>query len=107
VYVLTVLGHLLRSGFRLPEDAALISRDHEPFLEMMAPSVARYVISPESMANRISTAVVEVVRTGLVGPADYHIMPEFTEGETLGPNTVRSRRPGEPVGQPKRAAPSS
>lgn len=102
-YVLTVVGHLLRSGVRLPEDAALISRDHEPFLDMMAPTVARYVISPERMANRISSAVLEVVRTGLVGPADYQIMPEFTEGETLGPNAVRSERPAEPAGQPVRA----
>lgn len=84
-YVLTVMGHLMRLGLRLPDHAALISRDHEPFLEMMIPSVARYVISPESMAKRISSAVLEVVRTGLTGPTDYQIMPEFTEGETLGP----------------------
>ena len=102
-YALTVVGHLLRSGLRLPEDAALISRDHEPFLDMMAPSVARYVISAERMANRISSAVLEVVGTGLVGPADYQIMPEFTEGETLGPNIVRSERSAEPVSNPVRA----
>ncbi len=84
-YVLTVMGHLMRSGVRVPEKAVVISRDHEPFLEQMVPSVARYVISPESMARRISSAVLEVVRSGLIGPADYHIMPEFTEGETLSP----------------------
>jgi len=81
--VLAVMGHLMRRGVRFPEDVALISRDHEPFLEQMVPSVARYVISPESMAHRMSTAVVETVQSGLTSLANYQIMPEFAEGETL------------------------
>jgi DNA-binding LacI/PurR family transcriptional regulator len=87
--VLTVMGHLMRSGLRLPEDVALISRDHEPFLERMVPSVARYVVSPESMAHRVSAAVLESVPTGLVGATNYQIMPAFTDGQTLGPAPVR------------------
>ena len=79
-----VMGCLMRRGLRLPEDVAIISRDHEPFLEHMVPSVARYVISPGSMAQRIFASVVEMVQTGLVSPADFKIMPEFIEGETLG-----------------------
>lgn len=89
--VLTVMGHLMRSSLRLPEDVALISRDHEPFLERMVPSVARYVISP-TMAHRISTAVLDLMQSGLVSAVDYQIMPEFREGETLG-----SRRAGSPA----------
>ena len=83
--VLTVMGHLMRSSLRLPEDVALISRDHEPFLERMVPSVAHYEISPQSMAHRISTALLEIKQSGLVSASDYQIMPEFKEGETLGP----------------------
>lgn len=90
VNVLTVMGHLLRGSLRLPQDVALISRDHEPFLAMMVPSVARYVIRPEIMAHRICSAVLDTVRGGLVSSADYHIMPVFTEGETLGPKPGRS-----------------
>jgi DNA-binding LacI/PurR family transcriptional regulator len=85
VNVLTAMSYLLRSGFRLPGEVALISRDHEPFMEHLVPSVARYVISPESMAHRISAAVLEMVQTGLVSASNYLIMPEFSEGETFGP----------------------
>jgi LacI family transcriptional regulator len=84
-FVLTAMGHLLRSGLRLPGDVALISRDDEAFLSQMVPTVARYVVTPESMACRLSSAVLEVVRAGSVGPADYLIMPAFSAGETLGP----------------------
>jgi hypothetical protein len=89
--VLTVMGCLMRRGLRLPEDVALISRDFEPFLEAVVPSVARYVVSPESMAHRISAAVLEMVQTGLVSAANYQIMPQFTPGDTLGPGTVPAR----------------
>ena len=87
--VLAVMGYLMRRGLRFPEDVCLISRDHEPFLEQMVPSVARYVISPESMAHRISTAVLETVQSGMASSANYQIMPEFCEGETLAHGPAR------------------
>jgi LacI family transcriptional regulator len=90
VNVLTVMGLAMRSGLRLPEDLALISRDHEPFLENMVPSVALYVVSPETMAHRISAAVLELAQSGFVSASNYQIMPEFREGETLGPTLVQS-----------------
>ena len=85
VNVLTAMTYLMRNGVRIPENVALISRDTEPFLEHLVPSVARYVISPESMAHRISSAVLEMVQTGLVSSSNYLIMPEFSGGETFGP----------------------
>jgi LacI family transcriptional regulator len=88
--VLTVMGHLMRESLRLPQDVALISRDHDPFLEKMVPSVARYFVSPETMAARISSAVLEIIQTGLVSPANCQIMPEFVEGDTLGSKRVHS-----------------
>jgi hypothetical protein len=50
--------------------------------------VARYVINPGSMAQRIFSSVAEMVQTGLVSSADFKIMPQFIEGETLGPKLV-------------------
>jgi len=85
------MGYLQRRGSRLPEDVTIISRDHEPFLESVVPSVARYVISAENMAHRISAAVLEMVRTGLVSATNYQIMPEFTPGDTLGPGSAAPR----------------
>jgi DNA-binding LacI/PurR family transcriptional regulator len=88
--VLPVMGHLTSRGLRLPEDVALISRDHDPYLERVVPSVARYVVNPSALANRVASAVLQVVQGRMLTPADSHIMPEFTEGETLGPGTVRT-----------------
>lgn len=91
VYVLTVMGHLMRSGVRVPEDIALIARDHEWFLENMVPSVASYVQNAETMAKRISSAVLEMLESGIVSPGNCQIMPEFKERETLGPRLARTR----------------
>ena len=49
------------------------------------------------MANLVGSAVPQVVQGRMPTPADCHIMPEFTEGETLGPGTVRARVSQRPV----------
>jgi LacI family transcriptional regulator len=89
-HVLTAMGHLARRGLRLPQNVALISRDHDPFLADVVPSVARYVASPAGMAHRISRVVREMIQDGVVRRAPRLVIPKFTEGETLGPKTVRS-----------------
>ena len=91
VNVLTVMSHLMRSGVRVPEDMTLIARDHEWFLENMLPSVTSYVLSAETMAKRISSAVLEMLESGIVSPANCQIMPEFKERESLGPRQPRSQ----------------
>ena len=57
----------------------------------MVPNEASYAISHESMAHRISAAVLESVQSGLAGAANHQIMPQFSEGETLG--SVPALRP--------------
>jgi LacI family transcriptional regulator len=86
--VLPVMGHLMSRGLRLPKDVALISRDHEPYLERVLPSVARYIISPSAMANMMAKAVLKALQGRMPTPADGHIMPEFTQGDTLGPGPI-------------------
>lgn len=105
-HVLTVIGHLLRRGLRLPQDVALISRDHDPFLAEMVPTVARYVTSPGRMAHPVSRLVLEMAQGGWVKPLNYLIMPDFTEGETLGFRVAGSpapekRRVGRPAVTPQ------
>jgi DNA-binding LacI/PurR family transcriptional regulator len=94
VNVLTVMSHLTRCSFRLPEHVSLISRDHEEFLDRMVPSVARYVTTPESMVRPLSATVLEMVRGGLVRSTDSQIMPRFVNGATLGraPELSQTRR---------------
>lgn len=90
-HVLTVIGHLLRCGLHIPEDMAIIARDHEWFLETMVPSVSSYVQNSDTMAKRISSAVLEMLESGMVSPANCQIMPEFKERETLGPHAPRTQ----------------
>jgi DNA-binding LacI/PurR family transcriptional regulator len=84
-HFLTVTGCLARRGVRVPDEVALISRDHDGFLEHMLPSVARYVANPDAMARRISRIVLELVAGGAVKPVCHRLMPGFVDGETLGP----------------------
>lgn len=91
VYVLTVMGHLMRSGLRIPEDVSVIARDYEAFLETMVPGVSSYVQNSDTMAKRISSAVLEMLESGMVSPANCQIMPEFKERESLGPHEPRAR----------------
>lgn len=89
---LTVMSYLTLRGIRFPEDAALISRDNDSFLESMVPSVARYVLNPSLFARKISSLVVGMVRSGVVDTKDHRVMPEFVPGQTLG----QPRKPATP-----------
>jgi DNA-binding LacI/PurR family transcriptional regulator len=82
-HVLTVLGHLLRRGFRLPQDVALISRDDDSYLEDVVPTVARYTRNSSGFAAKVSRVVLDVIH-GAVPHGDSKIMPNFVPGETLG-----------------------
>jgi DNA-binding LacI/PurR family transcriptional regulator len=82
-HVLTVLGHLLRRGVRVPEDMAVISRDDDSFLEDVVPTVARYSRNPKVFASKVSGVVLQMVHGARHFP-DYKIMPSFVPGETLG-----------------------
>ena len=83
-HVLTVMSHLLGRGLRLPKDVALISRDNDPFLENLVPSVAKYSLNPSLFARTISNLVLEMVRGGVVKPMEHLMMPQFVPGQTLG-----------------------
>lgn len=82
-HVLTVLGHLLSTGVRVPQNVALISRDDDSFLEDVVPSVARYSHSHQALASKISRVVMGIVQ-GDAQIKDYTIMPTFIKGQTLG-----------------------
>ncbi len=83
VHVLTVLGHLMRRGVRLPDDMALISRDDDSFLEHVLPSVARYSSNPTAFAQKLSKIVLEVAAGRPLSAADHRIMPRFVRGDTF------------------------
>jgi LacI family transcriptional regulator len=85
VHVVTAVSHLLRRGIRLPEHVALVSRDNDPFLENLVPTVARYERDPTLFARKVSRLVLDLVREGVRPQHHHRLMPTFVDGETLGP----------------------
>jgi DNA-binding LacI/PurR family transcriptional regulator len=83
IHALTVTMHLMRSGVRLPQDAAVLSRDDENFLAHSSPSVSRYSVSNESFARRVSQAVRKLVDNGALPSRAIQLMPRLIVGETL------------------------
>jgi LacI family transcriptional regulator len=81
---LAVLSFLLRKGRRVPQEAALISRDSDPFLDYFTPSVARYTSDSMIFARKVSRLVLELVHGGPIRAMDYRVTPKFVPGETLG-----------------------
>jgi DNA-binding LacI/PurR family transcriptional regulator len=81
---LTALCFLMYKALKLPQDVALISRDHDPFLEEVVPSLARYSCDPTLFARRISRTVLELVQGGAGHPRQVLVMPRFVPGESLG-----------------------
>ena len=82
-HVLTVMTHLQRRGLRIPQDAAVISRDNDAFLEFVTPAVTRYVISPESFARRLLRPVIQLAQTGFASTKPVRLMPRLVAGETI------------------------
>ncbi len=81
--VLTVLGYLMRRGFRLPEDAALISRENDSFLDFVVPSVARYLGKPVLLARKISRMVTFILGSDVPFERHLRIVPQFMPGDTM------------------------
>ena len=83
-HVLTVIGHLLRNQIRLPDNLALISRDDDPFLNYIVPTVARYSCSPVHFAGKVSRLILQLARGETVPHKRVLLMPNLIKGETLG-----------------------
>lgn len=82
-HVLTVMGHLLSTGVKIPSDVAVISRDDDSFLQVVVPTVARYSHNRSVFASKVSRVVMEMLR-GELRTQNYKIMPLYIPGKTLG-----------------------
>jgi LacI family transcriptional regulator len=83
-YVVTVMTLLGRAGVRVPEDLSVISRDAEPYLDYVVPSLTRYAINPARYAQRLSRSVVALAQGGSAPVRSQLLVPQFVAGETLG-----------------------
>jgi LacI family transcriptional regulator len=82
-HYLTVTGRLAQTGWRVPQDVSVVSRDEDPFLAFLVPTPARYVASPHIMAKTLLRRVIELLEGKVVTQRASRIMPDFIRGETL------------------------
>jgi DNA-binding LacI/PurR family transcriptional regulator len=81
-HALTVITHLLRAGYRLPRDFAVVSRDDDAFLDHVVPQVTRYAADPARFAKRLAKLVLELAQSGRTTLAPVRLMPDLRRGET-------------------------
>ncbi len=82
--VLTVFTLLLRSGYRMPGDVSLVSRDSDTFLDHLTPRLARYSFRRRNFGSRLSRLVLQLAKNGTLPYRSYRFIPGLEEGETLG-----------------------
>lgn len=104
-HALTALGYLMQRGLRFPEDAALISRDHDSFLDDVVPSVARYLVAPEAFAHKLLRVVLDLTSGGNPPPRHQLLMPRFIPGRTL--SREQKLPPDNPSAAPLNLSPKS
>ncbi|WP_395738843.1 substrate-binding domain-containing protein [Prosthecobacter sp.] len=82
IHTLTVVTHLLRLGYKLPGDFAIVSRDDDAFLDHVVPKVTRYSADAAKFAKRLARLVLELAQTGHTSTKPVRLMPDLRRGET-------------------------
>jgi LacI family transcriptional regulator len=82
-HYLTVVGSLVRLGYRVPEDVSVMSRDGEPYFHYLIPAPTHYVIDPRQFARSLLVPVLQLLEGGVVTKRVLHIMPEFRAGQSV------------------------
>ena len=80
---LTVASELIRRGYRLPHDAAVIGRDNDHFLDFFSPGIARYQVDSQLQAQRLARLVLQVARREVPRNPKVRLMPKFLPGESF------------------------
>ena len=80
---LSVLGHLLARGMRVPEDISLVILDDNPVLPHVIPHPARYHKDNELFADRLRRAIEQAIGHVRKVAKPVRILPELIPGQTL------------------------
>ena len=88
----TVATHLSALGWRIPEEVSLMSRGDDPFLHFLCPAPAHYRVNIELLARRLFQAVQRVMSGGRGQGGAVQLVPEYVQGETVGPGPARHSR---------------
>ena len=75
---------LLSSGYRIPTEVSLICRDSDELIDCLVPEPARYEYSLKLAVRRLVRMIAAKVEHAPVKEHTTYV-PEFVEGDTLGP----------------------
>ena len=73
----TVVTHLQQRGVRLPQDATVVSRDDDAFLESIVRPIPRYVCDPAQFARRVSRAALKLAASGVFHTRPVRLLARF------------------------------
>lgn len=82
---LTVQTTLQSLGLAVPRDISLLSRSDEPLMDFVLPPPVRYRWNPETLAKKIAHIVDCYVHDRIPQKQAFEIIPELTQGQSLGP----------------------
>lgn len=82
-HALTAVTQLLRRGWKVPEEVAVISRDDDAFLDYAVPSLARYRSDATQFARRVERIVQQLKAGGKIARPQVRLMPRFIKGESV------------------------
>ena len=81
---LALTSELIRRGIKVPDQASVISRDSDHFLDYFSPSISRYARDPELHARMVARLLVQAASGGVRSGRKVRIVPEFLPGGSLG-----------------------
>lgn len=81
---------LPRLGLEIPRDLSVICREDDPFLDYLAPAVARYHSDSSALARKLAVALVRLARGQPVTLRHDRLMPRYVQGRSVAP--VRAER---------------
>jgi len=79
-----ILTHLLRMGFKIPEDFAIVSRIEARYFHFTSPTMAYYTRPHEAMAKRLADLAIKLSQHETLVRRDHFLIPDFIPGESLG-----------------------
>jgi DNA-binding LacI/PurR family transcriptional regulator len=82
-HALTALGFLHTHGIKVPEEASVICRTSDLFLDFFIPTMAHYAIDCVKFGRSAAALAVDVVRHGPGRWRSVKLMPAFVAGQTL------------------------
>ncbi len=81
--MLTVLTHLLRRGYRVPEDVSLLCRVTEMVVDAGLPELTRYANPAIKLAHQVVRMVNGLLTGNRLSAKPCRIMPAFVPGATV------------------------